>query len=313
MFVTNSQVSPGQSVLVTVENFTRAESDSVFTGLVAQGGFGKFFHNRELAPDNHIVQRPNRDTLYSTGVFDLDAGPVTITLPDAGKRFMTMMVIDEDHYVSRCRLRRGHVTPSTRDKIGTRYALAAIRILVDPEIQRIWSRSTPCRMRSRSARRAPADSKCPTGTRQARRKCAMRWLCWAEPSPIGDTQPARRNEVDPVRHLIVPRRAGASIPTRMPSISTSRQAKNDGKTIYKLNVKDVPVDGFWSVSVYNAEGYFVPNKLNGYTLNNITAKKAAMARSRSSSAAATARSRTACRSCRVGTTWCDCIVRARRS
>ena len=41
----------------------------------------------------------NRDTLYSAAVFDLDAGPVTITLPDAGKRFMSMQVIDEDHYV----------------------------------------------------------------------------------------------------------------------------------------------------------------------------------------------------------------------
>jgi hypothetical protein len=34
----------------------------------------------------------------------------------------------------------------------------------------------------------------------------------------------------------------------------------------------VPVDGFWSVSVYNAKGYFEPNRLNAYTLNNITAK-----------------------------------------
>jgi hypothetical protein len=33
-------------------------------------------------------------------------------------------------------------------------------------------------------------------------------------------------------------------------------SKNDGTTIYKLNVKGVPVDGFWSISVYNAEGYF---------------------------------------------------------
>jgi hypothetical protein len=70
------------SVPVTADNIIRAESDAVFTGLVAQGGFGKFYHNRELTPvDSRIVQRPNRDTLYSTGVFDLDAGPVTITLP----------------------------------------------------------------------------------------------------------------------------------------------------------------------------------------------------------------------------------------
>ena len=41
----------------------------------------------------------NRDTLYSSGVFDLDAASVTITLPDAGKRFMSMLVLSEDHYV----------------------------------------------------------------------------------------------------------------------------------------------------------------------------------------------------------------------
>jgi hypothetical protein len=36
----------------------------------------------------------------------------------------------------------------------------------------------------------------------------------------------------------------------------------------------VPVDGFWSVSVYDAEGYYQPNPLNAYSLNNITAKRA---------------------------------------
>jgi hypothetical protein len=38
----------------------------------------------------------NRDTLYSLSVFDLDAGPVTVTLPNAGQRFISMQVIDED-------------------------------------------------------------------------------------------------------------------------------------------------------------------------------------------------------------------------
>ena len=49
--------------------------------------------------------------------------------------------------------------------------------------------------------------------------------------------------------------------------------KNDGKTVYRVNVKDVPVDGFWSISVYNAEGYFQRNAANAYTVNNITATK----------------------------------------
>jgi hypothetical protein len=37
----------------------------------------------------------------------------------------------------------------------------------------------------------------------------------------------------------------------------------------------VPIDGFWSVSVYNAEGYFEPNQFNTYSLNNIAATKSA--------------------------------------
>ena len=37
----------------------------------------------------------------------------------------------------------------------------------------------------------------------------------------------------------------------------------------------MPVNGFWSVSVYNAEGYYEKNPYNAYTLNNITAKKKA--------------------------------------
>ena len=49
--------------------------------------------------------------------------------------------------------------------------------------------------------------------------------------------------------------------------------KNDGTTVYKVNVKDVPVDAFWSISVYNAQGYFEKNSNNAYSLNSITGKK----------------------------------------
>ena len=35
----------------------------------------------------------------------------------------------------------------------------------------------------------------------------------------------------------------------------------------------MPVDAFWSITVYNAEGYFQPNELNAYSINNTTAKK----------------------------------------
>jgi hypothetical protein len=35
-------------------------------------------------------------------------------------------------------------------------------------------------------------------------------------------------------------------------------------------VRDVPVDGFWSISVYNAAGYFEPNDAGVYSVNSVT-------------------------------------------
>ncbi len=43
-------------------------------------------------------------------------------------------------------------------------------------------------------------------------------------------------------------------------------------TAQVLTGRDVPVHGFWSVSVYNKDGFFKKNAKNAYTLNNITAK-----------------------------------------
>jgi hypothetical protein len=35
----------------------------------------------------------------------------------------------------------------------------------------------------------------------------------------------------------------------------------------------VPVDGFWSINVYNAERYVQANPLNAYSVNGVTAKR----------------------------------------
>src|SRR5262245_58489169 len=120
------------TVPVTADNFARAETDRYFGSIVARGGFGAFHHDREPARiDEQAVVRMNRDTLYSSVVFDLDAGPVTITMPDAGPRFMSLQVWDQDHYTVLVAYGAGSHT-LTKEQIGTRYAGAAIRTLVDP-------------------------------------------------------------------------------------------------------------------------------------------------------------------------------------
>ena len=83
-------VNAAEPVPVNALNFARAETDMYFSRTVKlAGGLGKFHHIRTPTPvDKQDVVRMNRDTLYSAAVFDLDAGPVTILLPKAGKRFM---------------------------------------------------------------------------------------------------------------------------------------------------------------------------------------------------------------------------------
>jgi len=56
---------------------------------------------------------------------------------------------------------------------------------------------------------------------------------------------------------------------------SANPARNDGTTVHRLTVGEVPVDGFWSVTVYNEDGFFTANPQNAYSLNNITAQRSA--------------------------------------
>src|SRR5258708_24202565 len=131
-----SAVVPAQTAAwparrVTVDNYIRAQTDVYFAGVVRNGGFGKFRHGRELAPPvQQGIVRPNRDTLYSFVIVDLDAGPVTIALPDSGERFMGMQVVNQDQYTRATYYGAGTHT-LTREMIGTRYAIVVVRFLVD--------------------------------------------------------------------------------------------------------------------------------------------------------------------------------------
>ena len=119
--------------IVTPDNFNRAETDMYFRWTIRlAGGIGCFHHRREVMPiEWQTVVRPNRDTLYSSAVFDLDAAPVTITLPDSGARFMSMLILDQDQFAPAVVHGTGrHVL--SRAQIGTRYAMAEVRTLVDP-------------------------------------------------------------------------------------------------------------------------------------------------------------------------------------
>jgi hypothetical protein len=80
----------------------------------------------------------------------------------------------------------------------------------------------------------------------------------------------RKDQVDPVQHLLGTAAGWGGNPRTAALYAGAAPEKNDGQTPYVLAIKNVPVDGFWSVSVYNKDGYFEKNAQNAYTVNNIT-------------------------------------------
>jgi len=263
----------GSTVPVTIDNFVRAESDKYFEVSAKQGGFGKLVHRRELARiDHQTVIRLNRDTLYSSGVFDLDAGPVTITMPDPDKRFMALQVINQDHYVPNVFYGAGTHT-LTRENIGTRYVLVVVRTLVDPNNPEDIKQVQVLQDAIEVSQKAPGKFEVPNWDPVSQKKVRDALLVLYSTIPDSKKTFGTKDEVDPVRHLIGAAAAWGGNPDKDAMYLNFTPARNDGKTVYRLNVRDVPVDAFWSVSVYNAEGYFQKNAANAYTLNNLTAKK----------------------------------------
>jgi hypothetical protein len=263
-----------QTVPVTVDNFIRAESDMYFASAIRQAnGIGRFEHRREIVPiDRQTTARPNRDTLYSTAVFDLDAGPVSISLPHAGRRFMSLMVIDEDHYVRAVLYNAGKYTFS-RQQMGTRYVLVGIRTLVDPDdpndVEEVNSLQDAIKVEQRSSGTFEVPSWDPVSQKRVRDAL----LVLALTMPDSKQMFGSKNEVDPIRHLIGTAMGWGGNPEKDATYFNVTPARNDGSTIHHLRVKHVPVDGFWSISVYNPSGHFEPNRLNAYTLNSVTAHK----------------------------------------
>ena len=269
-----AQAPSGTAVPVTVDNYNRAQTDVYFGQIVEAGALGKFRHGRELAPIvNRGIVRPNRDTLYSLGVFDFDAGPVTITLPDAGKRFMVMQVVNEDQYTPAVFYGAGRHT-LTREGIGTRYGIVVVRMLVDPanpqDVQQIHALQDALTVSQQS----PGVFQIPNWDEASLKKVHTALLQLGE--TISDTKRmfgAKEDQVDPVRHLIGTALVWGGLPEKDALYLPVTPARNDGATVHKLTVADVPVDGFWSITVYNAEGYLEPNQLNAYAVNDLTAKK----------------------------------------
>jgi hypothetical protein len=269
----HAQPAPDAAVPVGVNNFVRAESDLYMGKMVADGGLGKFVHSREPVPiDAQNVIRMNRDTLYSSAVFDLDAGPVTVQLPQAGQRFMSMQVVDENHYVPAVYYGAGSHTLTKQD-IGTRYVFVAIRTLVDPTDPKDLKQVHQLQDAMKVTQAKPGEFVVPKWDQASQKKMRDALLVLGSTLPDYNLAFGTKDAVDPIQHLLGTATGWGGNPSKDATYLSCAIPQNDGKTVYRLHVGQVPVKSFWSVSVYNADGYFQKNAYDAYSINNLTAKK----------------------------------------
>ena len=81
-----------------------------------------------------------------------------------------------------------------------------------------------------------------------------------------------KEEIDPINHLIFTAAGWGGLPNKQTIAELGSVENNDG-TPHLLKVpKDVPVRAFWSVIVYDADGFIPENELGIYSYNNVTAQ-----------------------------------------
>jgi hypothetical protein len=161
----------------------------------------------------------------------------------------------------------------TKQKVGTRYVFAAIRTLVDPsdpkDLEEVHALQDAIKFNQASV----GKFEIPNWDKDSQKKVRDALLALSATLPDSRRMFGTKLAVDPVRHLLGAASGWGGNPDKDATYLNITPARNDGATVYKLNVRNVPVDGFWSVSVYNADGFFEKNPLNAYSVNNITARK----------------------------------------
>ncbi len=254
---------------VNVDNFKAAETARMFDGMLAMsGGVNQWFHYRmPTFIDAQPVIRMNRDTLYSATVADISKG-AEVTVPDASGRYMTIMVINEEHYINRVFSEPG-TYELTVDEHGSPFVTLASRTFVDPvdaeEVAAVNALQDGLVLDADSATpytHPEYDEKSLTATRDGLQLLAQ---------GIPDTGHmfGKKSDVEPTRHVIGTAMGWGGLPESEAYYYVDTEPRSAGR--YTFTFEDVPVDAFWSVTIYNRDGYLEKNPYDSYSLNGVTA------------------------------------------
>lgn len=257
-------------VHVNVDNFTKAETARMFDNTLAMtGGVNRWAHVRKPTPiDAQPVIRMNRDTLYSGAVVDISEGG-TVTLPEADGRYMTLAVINEGHYINRVFSNPG-TYELTAEEFGSPFVNLTVRTFVDPSDEHDVAHVNALQdaidldvKASRPFAHPDYDEASLAATREA-------LLALGEGVPDTSRTFGSKADVEPTRHLIGTAVGWGGLPETEAYYYLESEPRPVGR--YTFTFKDVPVDAFWSVTIYNRDGFFEANPYDSYSRNGVTSE-----------------------------------------
>ena len=216
----------------------------------------------------------NRDTIYSGGMFDLSE-PVTITLPAGDGRFQSMQVINQDHYTVAVEHDPGRYTLTRNRSVpDTRRCLSAPSWT--PNDADDVARANALQDQIEVQQAAPGEFEVPDWDTQSLTVVRGMILALAATDPDGfDRAFGTPETVNPIQHLMGTAAGWGGNPREAAMYSGGFPPANDGVVQHSFTVNDVPVDGFWSVTVYNEDGFMEKNELDLYSFNGVTARPGA--------------------------------------
>lgn len=248
------------TTVVTDENYGLAESEVILAGYLKMiaaatgtNGMGVWSHNREGAdPKDRTIMRINFDTLYSWAIVDLTE-PATLTMPETCGRYQSAWFTTDEHYNPMSIVKPGTYT-ITEEMVGRRYVSIAIRTQVnvadpaDMAIAHALQDQLKLEQKDRGAY-------VPSNNWNMEEILTMRDKHQAIAKKEGITSEVmfgKKSEVPLKEHYVGTAMGFGGLTPERAVYPLIFPQSADPQT---LTLKDVPAGAFWSITIYDVEGY----------------------------------------------------------